>query len=331
MWNHFTIVEGDEKKAKCQYCGVLIKYSNGTSTMRTHLGRCTVYDNDKTQPNKRRKTTSDGKVVCSPSYSKFDQEDCRALLVKTFVCAELPFCFVENEMFRKLLITLQPRFSIPSWSTLRRDIWALYLEEKEKLKKLLPNCGRVYLATDSWTSTQNLSYMSLTVHFVDSEWNMHKKIINFCQITGHSGHMIGKYIDDYLRSWGLSQVLTITVDNALANTCMINYLSIRMGSWNNLVLNGEFVHMRCCTNILNLIVKSGLKEDKSCIKKICHAVKYVKSSPSRLAKFMEYAVKEKVTYKGVVILDVETRWNSTYLMLKAALQYQKSFDFASLA
>ncbi|CAI8616842.1 unnamed protein product [Vicia faba] len=137
MWNHFTAMEGDEKKAKCQYCGVLIKYSNRTSGMQTHLGRCTAYDHDKTQPtqpNKRRKTNSEGKIVCSPSYSKFDQEECQALLVKTFMCCELPFCFVKNEVFRKLLITLQPRFYIPSRSTSRLDIWALYLEEKEKLK-----------------------------------------------------------------------------------------------------------------------------------------------------------------------------------------------------
>lgn len=65
---------------------------------------------------------------------------------------------------------------------------------------ILSNCGRVCLTTDIWTSTQNLSYMSLTVHFMDNEWKMHKKIINFCQITGNSGHMIGKYVDDYLRS-----------------------------------------------------------------------------------------------------------------------------------
>ena len=98
--------------------------------MQTHLGRCTAYDHDKTQatkPNKRRKTNSEGKVVCSPSYSKFDQEECQALLVKTFVCCELPFCFVKNEVFRKLLITLQPQFYIPSRSTLRLDILVLQI------------------------------------------------------------------------------------------------------------------------------------------------------------------------------------------------------------
>ncbi|CAI8607338.1 unnamed protein product [Vicia faba] len=147
------------------------------------------------------------------------------------------------------------------------------------------------------TSLKILICLLLKKH-ATCDWKMHKKIINFCQITGHSSHMIGKYADDYLRSWGLSQILTITVDNASENTIMIKYLNIRI----------------------------RLKENKSCIKKIRHAVKYVKSSPRRLVKFMEYAVQEKVTYKGVVILDDEARWNSTYSMLKVALQYQKYFD-----
>lgn len=97
------------------------------------------------------------------------------------------------------------------------------------------------------------------MHFVDNEWKMHNKIINFCQITGHSGHMIGKYGDNYLRNWGLSQILTITVHNVSTNTTMIKYLNIRMNSWSNLALNVEFVHMHYCNHILNLIVKLGLK------------------------------------------------------------------------
>jgi hypothetical protein len=131
--------------------------------MWNHLDRCPNFndgDTQGTQPRKRRKTYKKGQVVSSPSYPKFDQEACRAQLVRTFVCAELPFRFVENEEFQKLLIILQPRFDIPSRYTLRRDIWELYNEELGKLKKFLKNCGRVCLTTDTWTSNQSLSYLS---------------------------------------------------------------------------------------------------------------------------------------------------------------------------
>ena len=39
-----------------------------------------------------------------------------------------------------------------------------------------------------------------------------------------------------------------------------------------------------------------------------------------------YVEQEEILYKGLSCLDVETRWNSTYLMLEAAIKYQKAFD-----
>ena len=128
MWEHFKEVpdirKNGKKKAKCNYCPQLIVIS-GTSGMWNHLGRCDNYNHGDTQgiqSRKRRKIVKKGQVVSSPSYSKFDQEACRVQLVRTFVCAELLFRFVENEKFRKLLTILQPRFDIPSRYTLRRDI-----------------------------------------------------------------------------------------------------------------------------------------------------------------------------------------------------------------
>ncbi|MCI15143.1 CCP-like protein, partial [Trifolium medium] len=76
MWNHFTKIPSKVEKAECNYCGYFIMYKCGTSGMLTHLSRCDSYVN-----------------IC----------------VRTFVCAELPFRFVENEEFRKLLLILQPR------------------------------------------------------------------------------------------------------------------------------------------------------------------------------------------------------------------------------
>ena len=100
----------------------------------------------------------------------------------------LPFRFVESKDFRELLMHLQPRFDVLSRSTLRHEIWELYEEEKGKLKRiLLKHGGRVCLTTDTWTSIQNINYMSLTTHYIDSDWKLQKKILYFTQISKHTG------------------------------------------------------------------------------------------------------------------------------------------------
>ena len=76
--------------------------------------------------------------------------------------------------------------------------------------------------------------------------------------------------------------------------------------------------MRCIAHILNLIVSDGLKEMNESVAHVRGAVRYVRQSPARLAKFKECALVEKIQSKSLLCLDVSTRWNSTYLMLDAA-------------
>ncbi|MCI12514.1 elongation factor 1-alpha, partial [Trifolium medium] len=52
----------------------------------------------------------------------------------------------------------------------------------------------------------------------------------------------------------------------------------------------------------------------------------IKASANRELAFLDCAKTCQVEYKGSIILDVETRWNSTHDMLKAALKLEKTFD-----
>nr|KYP36627.1 Putative AC transposase [Cajanus cajan] len=91
-------------------------------------------------------------------------------------------------------------------------------------------------------------------------------------------------------------------------------------------MEGDYVHMCCCEHILNLIVKDGFKENIDVVMRIHVAIKYVRSSHSRLSKFKACVEQQNIEFKGLVCLNVETRWNSTYLMSKVALKHQKAFE-----
>ncbi|XP_021293366.1 zinc finger BED domain-containing protein RICESLEEPER 1-like [Herrania umbratica] len=63
----------------------------------------------------------------------------------------------------------------------------------------------------------------------------------------------------------------------------------------------------------------------SSIARVRGVVRYIKQSPTRLAKFKECAASAGVKSKCLLCLDVGTRWNSTFLMLDTALKFQRAF------
>ncbi|KAF2318088.1 hypothetical protein GH714_041429 [Hevea brasiliensis] len=258
---------------------------------------------------------------------KYDENAIREALVSMIIIDELTFKFVEGEGFRKFMRAICPKFKIPSRWTISRDCYLVYVEERSKLKSYLKrNCQRVSLTTDTWTSLQRINYMCITAHFIDNDWKLHKKIINFCPITSHKGDAIGRAIETCLLEWGLDKIFTITVDNASSNDIAISYLKKKLANWGVTVSNSDYLHMRCMAHIVNLVVMDGLKDVGESVLKVRNAVRYIRSSPARLKKFKECVEYEKIDGKSSLCLDVPTRWNSTYLMLNIAQKYERAFE-----
>lgn len=187
----------------------------------------------KMNPHNAVKSGSSQPILTQSSMNKaltphiFSQKNLEDKVVKFVVKDEMPFRVVEGAGFVEMMKEAQPRFKIPNRKKIASLVWDLYAAEVAKIKSIIGD-QRISITTDIWTSIQNINYMVITAHFLDNDWKLHKRIINFTKITSHKGDDIGKVLETCLSDWGIDKVFTITVDNASTNDKAVEYMGKRL-------------------------------------------------------------------------------------------------------
>ncbi|XP_040997110.1 zinc finger BED domain-containing protein RICESLEEPER 2-like [Juglans microcarpa x Juglans regia] len=213
-----------------------------------------------------------------------------------------------------------------SLAAAKKECMITYETEKTKLKALLEPVDKVHITTDMWTSCQKLSYMVVTCHFIDTDWHLQRRVLNFCNVPPlHTGLLIADALEKCFQGWGIeNKISSITVDNASSNDVAIRILKDNFRLKKTLSVGGKLFHVHCCAHITNLLVQYGLGEIRDIVDCVRDGIKYLVASESRLKQFSEIAKQLQLPSKKL-ILDVPTRWNNTYLMLDAAIQFKEVF------
>uniref|UniRef100_A0ACD5X2F8 Uncharacterized protein n=1 Tax=Avena sativa TaxID=4498 RepID=A0ACD5X2F8_AVESA len=242
----------------------------------------------------------------------------------------MPFSLVEYKPFREFTAALNPWFENVSRTTIRNECITAFNEHGNILKEFFENCdSRISLTGDMWTSNQKLSYFCMTCHFISNEWVLHKRIIRFSMLeTPHNSWNMFNIVLNSIQEWNLEDKLfSFTLDNASVNTAMINLLRENLKNKGFLLIEGKLFHFCCSPHVFNMVAQDGLREIKPVVNNVRESVKFVRSSQARVEKFLEIVVQEGLSsrYKSPSV-DVMTRWNSTYLMLGAALPLRNAFS-----
>ncbi|GJV96765.1 zinc finger BED domain-containing protein RICESLEEPER 2-like protein [Tanacetum coccineum] len=257
---------------------------------------------------------------------KFNNARIREIVSHMFMVHELPFNFVEYDLFTLLVKEANPEFNKISHASARQDCISSYKIRRKRIQKLLNSVNRVSVTTDMWTSNQNIHYMVVTCHFVDSDFKLNKCILSFVDVPPpYSGIGIYDCLFKCLKEWNIeTKVASLTVDNAKTNDVVAKKLRENLNLQGKLAIGGKLFHVRCCAHILNLLVQDGLSEIGKIIHNVRESVKHVGASPGRLHVFSELSKQLLVSNKHL-ILDVSTRWNATYAMLSTTLEFKEVF------
>ena len=335
IWDDFNAIYDDDGRlmqGQCIHCDAIFPTDKkaGSSQCRRHRLVCTekammdeVISN--MQP-------GDARIPVLKRF-KYDREKAFHELVRMIVLHELPFRIVEYEGFRRFVASLNPSFILMSRTTIKNDCMAEFGKQKLELLEVLKNLpSRVSLTADLWTSNQELGYICVTCHFVDNKWKLHKRIIKFASVeTPHNATNLLNVMLKTMQDWGIEdKICSITLDNAAVNDLMVSYVKSNLLGRKLLAGNGDLFHYRCAAHVLNLIVQEGLKVSCGAVDAIRESVKYVRSSPQRKERFEEIVAQLGIACGKQVSLDVSTRWNSTFLMMKTASEYITAFDQLSV-
>ncbi|XP_024023525.1 zinc finger BED domain-containing protein RICESLEEPER 2 isoform X1 [Morus notabilis] len=321
-----------ELKVKCKECGVvyMANSNNEIRSMRRHMQSCVCRDTR----NVGQLLISQDKGTLALSAKRFDAEHSRELITTAIILHDLPFSFVEYEAVRATYQYLHPEITLVTRNTLKADVQTMFSREKARIKSMLDlSPGRICLTSDLWTSIVADGYLSLTAHFIDKDWVLQKRILNFCFMPSpHTGIALSEKFYALLCEWGIEyKVFTLTLDNVSANDVSVDLLKNQLVENNALISDGSFFHIRCCARVLNLVVEEGLKDIDSVVKKIRESVKYVRGSQIRKKKFLECVNLMGLDSKRGLRQDVPTRWSSTFLMLDSVLYYRRAFCHLELS
>ena len=195
--------------AICSYCKAECPadpIKNGTSSISHHFSKMCKYSpmfvkGDKTQSVLTKETMSGG-----VGNHTFNQKRLELKVVMFVIKDEQLFRVVDGSGYIAMMKEVEPRFKIPSRKKIAIGVWDLFVLEKSKIFEVIHE-QRVSITTDTWTSIQNINYMVVTAHFMDIDWKLHKRIINFTKITSHKGEDIGRILEVCLNNWGIDKIL----------------------------------------------------------------------------------------------------------------------------
>jgi hypothetical protein len=341
IWDHFkkAVDYPSSKQATCVHCGRRYVCSDGnTSTLWRHIKRM--------HPRKLDPPATVGPLdnfLGADSDAIIDGPGAlRQALVEWIVAECMPFIAVESPFLRKAIRLGGPNAAVPSASTVKRDIMSMFDAEKARVRALLQEVpGKLSFAVDAWTSPNMKPFLGITAHWTDEDWCLQEVLLDLVPLTGpHSGENLCTAFVDTCSDFGiLTKLLAVTTDNATNNDTFLEGLSEACKA-RGIGFTDADNHVRCLAHVINLAVQAFLATLKvealnteddylelgdpdaspmHCIPKLRKLVVKIRSSPQR-REMLALQCGAPGSASKELIVDVRTRWNSTFLMLQRALE-----------
>lgn len=209
---------------------------------------------------------------------------------------------------------LEPGYRLPSDRYFMGVIEQKYVDVRESVKlRLQQESAFVSITGDIWTSIATHAYLTLTVQFLSSEWNMCSIVLGTKPLTDqHTGENITIWIEEMLATFSIStDNVSAFVQDSGSNIHPAGQLHDKYGWYTE----------ACAGHTLQLCAKAGL-EIRSIEIAIAAARRLVthfrksEVATTALRKRQEQMQAEQHN----LVQNVATWWNSTYFLIEHLLE-----------
>ncbi|XP_068454296.1 zinc finger BED domain-containing protein 4-like [Clinocottus analis] len=340
IWKYFTICDDDVTKVACNICKNVVGRGKNlghltTSNMHNHM----YYKHRNVvgirgSQSSRRSQPSPAAPAHAPEAH--DRPSCAITQAITDGVGEmismdlLPYSFVENYGFRKLMKLVAPHYSLPAGIHFSNKVVPqLHQRVKSKVSESLVNMegNVVHFTADIWTRKFSTSaYLSLTGHWFVQHMSgggavMHKRASALLGMkvidTEYTPAEILQHLLGLVEEWQAVVPHRFAVGFLVTNNAsnMVKAMS-----------SSGFQHIRCMAHSIHLIVTGAIEE--------CHGVFTVINTARRITNAIHmsnkavaklHEVQERLGLAETALThDVPTRWNTVLFMLQRLLEQKKA-------
>ncbi|XP_077467105.1 E3 SUMO-protein ligase ZBED1 [Stigmatopora argus] len=334
IWAHFGFRASDTQQEEviCKECGRVVQAPQGNTTnlfnhLKTHhknkheeciKARATLASQNPYQPTQPKIAgTQPLHRDTTTQYSSSTQRHAEITDAIAFYLAKdmCPIDTVSNEGFRKLVKALDNKYNIPSRNFFSKmALPALYQKCRGHIEKDILNADLFAITTDLWSSRAKEPYLSITIHFIDGDFEMK----SWCLQTSfflqdNTGEAVAQGLREAIASWNLQEEKLVCLTTG-------SHYNVAKAA----ILN-EWPRQECFGYRVHLAIEKAMSDPE--IERAVGLCKKIVSSFSysyRLRKELARAQNELKLPEHGLKVECPTRWGSKQAMIERFLEQQKA-------
>ncbi|XDV26376.1 hypothetical protein PO909_030116 [Leuciscus waleckii] len=234
--------------------------------------------------------------------------------VTRYIAKEMqPFNTVEKPAFKEMLYNFDKQYELPGKTYISKTaIPNLYREVKDEILKDLKEIDFYSATTDMWSSVNMTPYMSLTVHYLTTDWTLVSKCLETRYTPeNHTADTLSETLKCILSDWELDEKKKscITTDNGANIVAAVGKLG---WPWLN-----------CFGHNLHLAVTNAIASEKDRTARalgLCRNLVNTFSMSWIKRRDLKKAQMEADIPQHNLVLDVSTRWGTKQKMIDRVLE-----------